>query len=57
MNKIIKLLKVIWIVIYWLMSLPIYLIAYVFFCVLIICKVILKTHIKIIGSLDKYLKS
>ena len=57
MNKIIKLLEVIWIVIHWLMLLPLYLTAYMFFCVLIICKVILKTHIKIIGSLDKYLKS
>jgi len=57
MNKIIKLLKGIWIVIYWLMLLPLYLIAYMFFCVIIICKVILKIHTKIISPLDKYLKS
>ena len=53
MTKLIKLLTTI-------VSMPIFIIVYMFFCVIIISKIILKTYRKIINSfcrtVDNYLK-
>mgnify|MGYP003648458194 CR=1 FL=1 len=50
MNKILKLLEAI-------ISMPIFIIAYMFFCIIIISKVVLKIHRKTMNSFDNYLKN
>jgi len=56
MTKLIRLLEAVWIVIHWAMLMPIFIIAYMFFCVIVIGKVVLKIHRKIMNSFDNYLK-
>jgi len=63
MTRLIRLLEAVWIVIHWAMLMPIFIIAYMFFCItkiissiIVIGKVVLKIHRKIMNSFDNYLK-
>ena len=40
-----------------IISMPIFIIAYIFFCLIIMCKIILKIKKSIVNLLDNYLKN
>ena len=63
MTRLIRLLEAVWIVIHWSMLMPVFIIAYMFFCIIkiiyliiVIGKVVLKLHRKTMNSFDNYLK-